>query len=116
MSSKHFVVCVGVALLGALGCTGMMSREEHDREMTQANELADALRSENASLKSKADAYDQLNQEKSLLENASRTYAQMAESLRKALDGLGIPAPSCSAPTCFLIRAAMRSHPEARRP
>jgi chemotaxis protein MotB len=90
MSSKHFVVCVGVALLGAMGCAGMMTREEHDREMTQANELADALRAENASLKSKADAYDQLNAEKNLMENASRTYAQMAESLRKALDGLGI--------------------------
>ena len=91
MSSKILAVCLGVAVIGSVGCTGeFVSRHIYDRDITQVKEYNAALERDNAEMRPKADAYDQLRKEMELANGADKTYADLAESLKKALAGMDI--------------------------
>lgn len=91
MSSKIFVLCLGLAVLGAVGCTGIfVPKEQYDRDVNQQKEYITALERDNSDLKAKADAYDQLKDNQQLDNETAKAYAEMAESLKKALAGMGV--------------------------
>lgn len=91
MSSKILAVCLGVAVVGSVGCTGeFVSRHIYDRDMNQYKGYNEALERDNAEMRPKAEAYDQLKREWDLTNGADKTYAELAESLKKALAGMDI--------------------------
>jgi flagellar motor protein MotB len=92
MSSKLSLVIVGaVVALSSIGCAGRyIDKEEYDREMTQKAELIDALTKENAELRQKGEAYDKLKAEMDVNGESAKFYAELADSLRKALKDNGI--------------------------
>jgi flagellar motor protein MotB len=92
MSSKLTLVVVGaVVALSSIGCAGRyIDKEEYDREMTQKAELIDALTKENAELRQKGEAYDKLKAEMDVNGESAKFYAELADSLRKALKDNGI--------------------------
>ena len=92
MSSKLSIVVVGaVVALSSIGCAGRyIDKEEYDREMTQKAELIDALTKENAELRQKGEAYDKLKAEMDVNGESAKFYAELADSLRKALKDNGI--------------------------
>jgi flagellar motor protein MotB len=92
MSSKLSLVIVGAAVaLSSIGCSGhFVSKEEYDRDITQTRELNDALTKENAELRQKGEAYDKLKAEMDVNGDSAKFYAELADSLRKALKDNGI--------------------------
>ena len=89
MSSKILAVCLGVAVIGSIGCTGeFVSRHIYDRDLNQVKEYNTALERDNAEMRAKADAYDQLRNEMRLSGDADKTYAELADSLKRALSGM----------------------------
>jgi flagellar motor protein MotB len=92
MSSKLSIVIVGAAVaLSSIGCAGRyVTKEEYDRDITQTRELNDALTKENAELRQKGEAYDRLKAEMDVNGESAKFYAELADSLRKALKDNGI--------------------------
>lgn len=91
MSSKLFLACVGAAVLASVGCSGVfVPKQQYDRDTAQQKEYIEALEREVASLRPKADAYDKLKGEMDLTAEANRINAELAESLKRALAGLGV--------------------------
>jgi flagellar motor protein MotB len=92
MSSKLSIVIVGaVVALSSIGCAGRyIDKAEYDREMTQKAELIDALTKENAELRQKGEAYDKLKAEMDVNGESAKFYAELADSLRKALKDNGV--------------------------
>lgn len=92
MSSKFSIVIVGaVVALSSIGCAaGYIDKASYDREMTQKAELIDALTKENAELRQKGEAYDKLKAEMDVNGDSAKFYAELADSLRKALKDNGV--------------------------
>ncbi|HEV3026822.1 MAG TPA: OmpA family protein [Planctomycetota bacterium] len=92
MSSKFSLAIVGaVVALTSVGCAGRyVTREDYDRDLGQLKEYKDALEKENAELRLKGDAYDRLKTENDLNGDSAKFYAELADSLKKALSGMGI--------------------------
>jgi flagellar motor protein MotB len=92
MSSKLSLAIVGaVVALSSIGCAGRyVTKEEYDRDITQTKELNDALIKENAELRLKGADYDRLKSEMELNGDSAKFYAELADSLKKALKDMGI--------------------------
>lgn len=92
MSSKISLAIVGAFVaLSSIGCAGRyITKDDHDREMAQIREYKDALEKENAELRLKGDAYDRLKAENDVNGDTAKFYADLADSLKKALAGVGI--------------------------
>ncbi len=91
MSSKISIVVAAVLSLSTVGCAGSwVSNDQYKRDIGQLKEYNEALERELAEKGPKAAAYDRLQGEMDLTQGASKFYADMAESLRKALAGLGV--------------------------
>lgn len=92
MSSNISIAIVGAFVaLSSIGCaTGYVTKEDHERDMAQIREYKDALEKENAELRLKGDAYDRLKAENDVNGDTSKFYADLAESLKNALKGVGI--------------------------
>jgi flagellar motor protein MotB len=67
-----------------------VTKDEYDRDLAQMREYKDALEKENAELRLKGDAYDRLKAENDINGDSSKFYADLADSLKKALAGVGI--------------------------
>jgi flagellar motor protein MotB len=93
MSSKFsFVIAAAILSLSSIGCSSAwMTQEEHDRQTAQLSEYKDALEKENADLKLKGADYDRMKAELEANGEASKFYAELAASLKKALSGVGAP-------------------------
>ncbi len=95
MSGKILAVCLGVAVFASIGCTGeFVSRHIYDRDLNQVKEYNSALERDNAEMRPKADAYDQLRRDGDFAADANKAYAELAESLKRALAGLDVPVNS----------------------
>lgn len=89
MSAKILALCLGIVGVASVGCTGeFVSRNIYDRDLNQVKEYNAALERDNAEMRPKADAYDQLRREGQFATDANRVYDELAESLKKALAGL----------------------------
>jgi outer membrane protein OmpA-like peptidoglycan-associated protein len=93
MSSKPlFAIAGAIVLLGSVGCTSAwMTVEEHEQKMTQLNEYKNALEKENADLKMRLADYDRLKAELETNGESAKFYADLADSLKKALNGMDVP-------------------------
>ncbi len=91
MSSKILGIVLGLGSFAAVGCQGhWVTLEQYNRDTQQLKEYNTALEQDNASLRAKAEAYDRLKGESELYSNANKAYAELADSLKKALAGMGI--------------------------
>lgn len=91
MSSKISGIVIGLCAVTAVGCQGQyVMREQYDRDIHQLKEYNEALERDNLSLRAKADAYDKLKTDSELYSAANKTYADLADSLKKALLGMGV--------------------------
>ncbi len=91
MSSKILGVVLGVSSFAAVGCQGhWVTLEQYNRDTQQQKEYITALEQDNATLRAKAEAYDRLKNDSELYSHANKTYAELADTLRKALAGMGI--------------------------
>ena len=89
MSAKILGVCLGIVVLASVGCTGeFVSRHIYDRDLNQLKEYNTALERDNAEMRPKAEAYDQLRKDADLSADANKAYAEIAESLKRALSGM----------------------------
>jgi flagellar motor protein MotB len=92
MSSKILGIVLGVSAFAAVGCQGQwVTHEQYQRDVAQLREYNEALERDNVSLRAKAEAYDQLKSDSALYSAANKTYAELADSLKRALLGLGVP-------------------------
>ena len=92
MSSKILGIVLGVSAFAAVGCQGQwVTLDQYQRDVAQLREYNDALERDNTSLRAKAEAYDRLKSDSELYSAANKTYAELADSLKKALLGLGVP-------------------------
>ena len=92
MSSKILGVILGVSAFAAVGCQGQwVTLDQYQRDVAQLREYNEALERDNVSLRAKAEAYDQLKSDSALYSAANKTYAELADSLKRALLGLGVP-------------------------
>ena len=92
MSSKLFgligLVCAAAA---SVGCQGTwVTKQQYDTDMQQQREYREALERDNALMRPKADAYDRLKGSSDLFSDANKTYAELADALKKALSGMGV--------------------------
>lgn len=91
MSSKILGLVLAVSSFAAIGCQGhWVTLEQYNRDVNQLKEYNDALERDNTSMRAKAEAYDRLKNDSELYSAANKTYAELADSLRKALLGLGV--------------------------
>jgi flagellar motor protein MotB len=91
MSSKIVAVCLGIVVFASVGCSGIfVSKEQYDRDVNQQKEYIEALERDNAALKPKADAYDQLKGQVGISQESDRAFAELADALKKALAGMGV--------------------------
>jgi flagellar motor protein MotB len=92
MSSKLVsILPVALVAVAAVGCQGTwVTKEQYDRDMNQMYDVNDSLKRDNASCRSKAEAYDRLVVEGKINDDASKVYAELADTLKKALAGLDI--------------------------
>lgn len=91
MSSKILGIVLGLGSFAAVGCQGhWVTLEQYNRDTQQLKEYNTALEQDNASLRAKAEAYDRLKTDSELYSAANKTYAELADSLKKALAGMGI--------------------------
>jgi flagellar motor protein MotB len=63
---------------------------QYDRDVTQLKEYIAALERDNAEIRPKAEAYDRLKGEFDLSNDSNKFYSDLADSLKKALAGLGV--------------------------
>jgi flagellar motor protein MotB len=92
MSSKIIGLVLGVSAFAAVGCQGQwVTMDQYQRDVAQLREYNEALERDNVSLRAKAEAYDQLKSDSALYSAANKTYAELADSLKRALLGLGVP-------------------------
>lgn len=93
MSSKILGLALAASSFAAVGCQGhWVTLEQYNRDVDQLKEYNSALERDNASMRAKAEAYDRLKNDSELYSAANKTYAELADSLRKALLGLGMDA------------------------
>src|SRR5688572_31619543 len=86
MSSKILGVVLGVSAFAAVGCQGQwVTLDQYQRDVAQLREYNEALERDNVSLRAKAEAYDQLKSDSALYSAANKTYAELADSLKRAL-------------------------------
>jgi len=91
MSSKLYVVCLGAALLGPVGCSGLfVAKEQYDKDIQQQKAYIEALERDNAALRPRADAFERHRAECDLANGAQKTYAELADALKRALAGLDV--------------------------
>jgi flagellar motor protein MotB len=92
MSSKLVsILPVAVLAFAAVGCQGTwVTKEQYDRDIEQLRAFNDGLQKDNALMRPKADAYDQLAAKANLFDDANKNYSEMAEALKKALAGLDL--------------------------
>lgn len=92
MSSKLVsILPVAILALAAVGCQGTwVTKDQYDRDVNQLYDVNEGLRRDNAACRAKADAYDKLAAEMQLNNDANKTYAELADALKKALAGLDI--------------------------
>jgi flagellar motor protein MotB len=91
MSSKLWVVCLGAALLGSVGCSGVfVAKEKYDQDVNQLKAYVEALERDNAALRPEADAFKRHRAECDLASGAQKTYAELADALKRALAGLDV--------------------------
>jgi flagellar motor protein MotB len=91
MSSKILGLVLGVSAFAAVGCQGQwVTMDQYQRDVAQLREYNEALERDNVSMRAKAEAYDQLKSDSALYSAANKTYAELADSLKKALLGLGV--------------------------
>jgi flagellar motor protein MotB len=92
MSSKlPGIIAAGILAAASVGCQGAwVSKQTYDRDLLQQREYLEALERDNAQLRPKADAYDKLKAQADLFSDANRTYAEVADALKKALAGMGV--------------------------
>jgi flagellar motor protein MotB len=91
MSSKILGLVLGVSAFAAVGCQGQwVTHDQYKRDVGQLKEYNEALERDNASLRAKAEAYDRLKSDSELYSAANKTYADLADSLKKALLGMGV--------------------------
>ncbi|HYE97417.1 MAG TPA: OmpA family protein [Planctomycetota bacterium] len=89
MSSKIWGVVLGLSAV--VGCQGnWVTYEQYNRDVNQLREYTDALERDNAALRAKAEAYDRLKNDSALYSAANKTYAELADSLKRALQDLGV--------------------------
>ncbi|RPH44678.1 MAG: OmpA family protein [Planctomycetota bacterium] len=91
MSKLSFAVVAAVTALSSVGCSSAwMTREEHERETAQLTEYKNALEAENASLRAKGAEFDRMKAELETNSESAKFYNDLAASLKKALNGLGV--------------------------
>lgn len=91
MSSKILGAVLGVCAIASVGCQGQwVTLDQYNRDVNQLKEYNEALERDNASMRAKADAYDKLKTDSELYSAANKTYADLADSLKKALLGMGV--------------------------
>jgi flagellar motor protein MotB len=89
MSSKILGVVLGLSAV--VGCQGnWVTYEQYNRDVNQLKEYNEALERDNAAMRAKAEAYDRLKADSALYSAANKTYAELADSLKRALQGLGV--------------------------
>lgn len=86
MSSKVSALALAVAVFGAVGCSGVfVPKEQYDRDTNQLKEYIIALERDNGVLRPTKDAYEQLKADAALSAESNKSYADLAEALKKAL-------------------------------
>jgi flagellar motor protein MotB len=91
MSSKLLGIVLALSSFAAVGCQGnWVTLEQYNRDVAQLKEYNEALERDNAQMRAKAEAYDKLKADSDLYSSANKTYADLADSLKKALLGLGV--------------------------
>lgn len=91
MSAK--IITLGLAaaaLFGATGCkTAYVTKWTYERDVNQLKEYIGALERDNGDMRKFKEAYERLKTDADLVAEANRAYDEMADSLKKALAGLG---------------------------
>lgn len=91
MSSKLLVAAVAVTVLGSVGCSGIfVAKERYEKDVDHLKAENDALRRDNAENHKYKDAFERHAAECQISVTTSKAYEDMAESLKKALEGLKI--------------------------
>jgi flagellar motor protein MotB len=92
MSSKlSGLLAVLAVSASAVGCAGsFVPKHKYDTDVTQLKEYIAALERDNAEIRPKAEAYDRLKAEYDLSSDASKFYGDLADTLKRALAGLGV--------------------------
>ncbi len=91
MSSKAFIALAGALGLSAVGCSGIfVSEEVYRRDINQLKDYVAALEADNARMRPEAEAYRKLKDDAGLAADAQRTYAELADALKKALGGMDL--------------------------
>jgi flagellar motor protein MotB len=92
MASKRSALALAIGLsASAVGCQGMfVPKDQYDRDVAQLKEYIAALERDNAEIRPKAEAFDRLKAEFDLSSDANKFYGELAESLKRALAGLGV--------------------------
>ncbi len=91
MSAKISILAVALAVLASVGCTGVfVPKTQYDRDVNQLREYNAALERDNAELRPIKDAYDRLKAQAAFNSESSRSWEELAEALKKALDGLAV--------------------------
>ena len=91
MSSKLFAVAAALAAFASVGCQGVfVPKNQYDRDVNQLREYNAALERDNAQLRPIKDAYDRLKAQSEFTLESNKTWEEMAEALKKALDGLAV--------------------------
>ena len=92
MPSKLAIFCLGAAVLGSVGCKGIfIPKPVYDKDIAQLKDYIGALERDNAEMSGKVARYDRLKAEHEINGRADRNLDALAESLKKALAGMGIP-------------------------
>ena len=92
MSSKLAILCLGVVLLGAVGCKGaFVERSVYDNDIAQLKDYIAALERDNSEMTGKVTRFDRLKTQTDIHGTSNRNLESLAASLKKALAGMGIP-------------------------
>lgn len=92
MPSKIFgFISILAVSASTIGCAGsFVPKGQYDRDVAQLKEYIGALERDNAEIRPKAEAYDRLKGEFDLTNTSGKFYSDLADSLKKALAGLGV--------------------------
>ena len=92
MPSKLFGLISVLALSAStISCAGsFVPKGQYDRDVAQLKEYIGALERDNAEIRPKAEAYDRLKGEFDLTSTSGKFYSDLADSLKRALAGLGV--------------------------
>ena len=92
MPSKLAILCMGAVVLGSVGCKGaFVERNVYNTDIAQLKDYIGALERDNAEMSHKVAQFDRLKAQFDINGNADRNLDSLAESLKKALAGMGIP-------------------------